>query len=94
MTIREMAPPTHPKWNADGYSNFDHTFDIGEDALAAILRDGGVAPHSAWDHHGALWYEDGQFHEQVSAYGQVVGVVSAPTLAEVVAEVNERWGDL
>lgn len=50
------------------------------------------AYHGAWEFSGRVWFEDGQFHEEVRRYGTLRAVVSADTLEGLVEEVNDRFG--
>ena len=52
----------------------------------------GWCSHPAWDHWGSIWFEDGQFHEEVMVYGSVKKVISADTIEEVFNLVNEEFG--
>lgn len=74
-----------------GMSNFDHSVDPGmEDDLRAGMR----GEHSAWNFHGVVWFDPdkGVFREEVKVYGAVRGTWSAPTLEELMHEVNDRFG--
>lgn len=70
-------------------SNFDLVIPNG---MEAALRSGQSGAHPAWDHWGIVWYEGGLFWEQVKRYREVVDIVSAATLEELMALVNARWG--
>jgi len=74
-----------------GMSNFDHVID---DGLEADLRAGLKGRHAAWDFNGLVWFETriGQFCEAVRQYHVLVGVVAAPTLRELMGEVNDEYG--
>lgn len=80
-----------PRWGTPGYSNCDHEWDDGFDAADLILR-GETAPHYAWDHCGAIWWEDGNFREQVWRYGIPIVVITRGSLAELVDAVNDEFG--
>lgn len=74
-----------------GMTNFDHTIDVG---LEAALRAGGVyGRHAAWNFNGQVWFADGMFHEEVWVYKEPQGTISAPTLEELMAAVNAKYGD-
>lgn len=70
-------------------SNCDHSIDEGMDGA---LRAGGVGEHSAWDFHGDVWFEDGQFHEEVWVYKEYRETSSADTLEQLMTEVNAEYG--
>lgn len=73
-----------------GMSNFDHTID---DGFEEALRAGGVfGRHAAWDFNGKVWFSGGVFVEEVWRYRMPVATVVAPTLAELMAAVNNKWG--
>lgn len=70
-------------------SNLDHSIDEG---LEDDLRNGLVGTHSAWEFNGTVWFEDEMFHEEVWRYHFHIETVSAPTLRELMKEVNDRYG--
>lgn len=73
------------------FSNFDHEIPEG---LESALKAGGVwCEHAAWDHWGAMWHEDGEFHERVMRYQSHVATVSGETFKQVVDAVNEQFGN-
>jgi hypothetical protein len=73
-----------------GMTNFDHAIEPGfEDAL----RRGGVwGRHAAWNFNGRVWFEDGEFHEQVWVYGAPRAILSASTLEDLMCKVNDEYG--
>lgn len=72
-------------------SNLDHRIDDGlADALQAAPQV--YAAHYAWDHHGLVWWDGGEFHERVAQHRVPVAVVSAPTLQRLMAAVNDLYG--
>ena len=74
-----------------GMSNFDHKID---DGLEADLRAGLKGRHAAWEFNGRVWFDArlGMFCEAVRRYHALRGVVAAPTLRELMAEVNDEYG--
>ena len=48
--------------------------------------------HSAWEFYGLVWFGNGVFHEEVRRYRASVDHLTAPTLAELVDVVREKWG--
>jgi hypothetical protein len=73
-----------------GMSNLGHTID---DGLDEALRAGGVfARHAAWEFNGYVWFEGGQFHEQVWRHHVPRETLSAATLPDLMRAVNDRWG--
>lgn len=75
----------------ESYSNFDHTEPQGyEDKMRAGRF---FCLHPAWEHHGTMWFEDGEFHEEVWRHGAHIDTLSAASLRELFDAVNEKWGD-
>ncbi len=75
-----------------GMSNDDGSID---DGLSEILQSEPCrvyGSHCAWDHCGRVWWDGEQFCEQVWCYGSVVGALCAPTLRELMNDVNEQYG--
>jgi hypothetical protein len=86
-----MEADTEVTWSDKGMSNFDHSIDPGMDE---DLRAGMRGEHTAWNFHGQVWYDpaEGAFKEEVSVHKAVRGVLSAPTLEELMDEVNAEYG--
>ena len=73
-----------------GMSNCDHTIDRG---LAKRLRGGRVfAQHSAWNFCGYVWFENGQYHEEVMVHHQYQETIHAKSLKELMQKVNDIYG--
>jgi hypothetical protein len=74
-----------------GMSNFDHSVD---DGLEEALRAGMKGRHAAWEFNGLVWLDErtGLFCEVVRRYHEVVAVHAAPTLKELMHEVNDEHG--
>lgn len=70
-------------------SNFDHSVP---DEAERVLRGGKAIEHPAWDHWGLIWFSGGQFHERVMRYNAHVATISADSLADLLEEVNDRFG--
>ena len=86
----EAMRALHP-WH--GYiTNFDHTIEDGfEDMLRA--EPGEVyGVHSAHNFNGRVWYADGRFFEEVWVYGTPRGTLTADTLKDLMALVNDEYG--
>jgi len=75
-----------------GMSNCDHQIDEG--AAEALQSDPGRVrgEHTAWNFWGAIYYADGQFHEEVWVHHSPRETVSAATLKELMRAVNDRYG--
>lgn len=82
---------TEIAWSDKVMSNFDHTVDPG---LEDDLKQGMHAQHAAWNFCGEVrWDAERQvFTEIVRRYQAEVGEVSAPTLEELMSEVNDEYG--
>jgi hypothetical protein len=77
-----------PGWGL--LSNLDGS--VPED-VDGQLRDKPVwTRHAAWEFNGKVWWQDGQFHEQVWRYHKPVATYSAETLDELYRTVNDAWG--
>jgi len=78
-------------WTDKGMSNFDRSVDPG---LADDLKAGMRAQHSAWNFCGEVrWDAERElFTETVRRYRAEVGQFTAPTLEELMAEVNDQYG--
>lgn len=72
-----------------GMTNYDHSID---GRFEQALRAGRWGRHAAWNFNGRVWFEEGRFHEEVWIYGDPIAVLSAATLKELMAVVNERYG--
>lgn len=85
------AVPEHLNDAGRSYSNFDHEEPEG---MEIELKAGEVyCLHPAWEHHGTMWFENGEFHEEVHRYGVHVDTQTAATLKELFDAVNEKWGE-
>jgi hypothetical protein len=73
----------------DAYSNFDHEMQPGaEDRLKA----GEIGAHSAYNFYGRLWHKDGLYHEEVWQRRCPLEVIIRPSLAELISDVNDKYG--
>lgn len=72
-----------------GYSNYDHTWDEG---AREKVEAGEKVEHFAWEHYGQIWKDGDEYVEEVRQYHFVVATVRAPTLDDLVREVNSRYG--
>lgn len=73
------------------YSNYDHV--LNEDVANELLGDPNVyAGHAAWNFYGRVWYEDGQWTEQVWCYGCPVMTLRGTDLAALIELVNAEYG--
>ena len=89
MSTENRCAPDWPKTDL-GMSNLEGIID---DGLEDALRRGEIGTHSAWRFCGsAVWFEDGEFHEEVWQYHAHIATVSAPSLRGLMDEVNNRFG--
>jgi hypothetical protein len=99
---REMYLEQHPqmkpreevvvsRWT--GMSNFDHTIDKGfADALKAAPNEA-YGHYSGWNFAGRVFWDGAQFQCEVWRYHEVVEIVTASTLEDIMREVCDRYGD-
>jgi hypothetical protein len=87
--IARSVPEGYAEINL-GMSNFDHSIDEGFEERLRNERIWGR--HAAWNFNGRVWFEDGEFHEQVWRYGQPVEHFSGATLAELMGSVSNEYG--
>lgn len=65
---------------------------IQESAEETIKQPNVFGEHCGYNFHGIVWFEDGQYHEEVCMYKMVRGTYHADTLEELVQEVNSKYG--
>ena len=70
-------------------SNFDGLIEEGADEA---LRDGAAGSYPAWNFHGTVWHEDGEFHCAIMVYHIHQGVIKADTLEEIMQIASEEYG--
>lgn len=85
--------PEHLKEFTSDYSNFDHRLQDREGALAALHAGTHYIAHPAWDHWGAIWFENGKYYEQVMRFGSHLDTVEGDTIDEVFRLSNESFGE-
>ena len=73
------------------YSNFDHR--VVESIKELVAAGAHYGTHTAYDHFGVIWCENGRWFEEVQRFHRIVKVVDAATLEELVQVVNEEFGD-
>lgn len=71
-------------------SNFDHHID--EDGEARLKAGGVFARHAGWNFNGTVWWDGSQFCEAVWQYHSHVATLTAPTLRELMTDVNDEYG--
>ena len=71
-------------------SNFDHAFE--SDKLDKVKAGGHSCGYAGWEFWGDVWYEDGKFHCQVKRYHQHIDTITAPTPAELMVNVSDKYG--
>lgn len=75
-----------------GMSNFDHTIDSGLDSALRSEPEKVYANYSGWNFHARVWFENDQFHAEVSVYGAVMDTVSADSLQDIMDSVSSAYG--
>lgn len=73
----------------EAYSNFDHTWN---DGAREAIDNGAQMQHSAWNFVGYISKNGDVYEEQVWQYHSHVKTVTAPSLDELVADVNHQFG--
>jgi predicted ester cyclase len=75
------------------YSNFDHC--LNEKVADELVEQNGkiVAQHAAWNFCGYIWYENGNFHEQVWQYKKPVAEFKNKNIIDLIDEVNSEYGN-
>jgi len=90
MSETLMKEPDDLEEASFDFSNFDYEMPSEADS---VLRAGKHwMAHTAWDHWGAIWFAEGQFHERVMRYGAHVATVSSPDLMGVIRTANGMYG--
>ena len=72
-------------------TNFDHSID---DGLEDDLRAGQVGEHAAWNFYGQVWFDPdaGLFYELVRRFHSPIALHAAPSLQDLMHEVNDEHG--
>jgi len=71
-------------------TNFDHSID---NDIAEQLKDTNFyAGYSAWDFHGSVWFENGEYHCQIKRYGNHIDTISNEDLQGIMNEASEKYG--
>lgn len=74
-----------------GLSNFDHEMQPG--AAEAIADGEHMADYAGWDFHAFVYVgAEGMYVADVHVRHVHSGFATAPTLAELMVEVSDRWG--
>jgi hypothetical protein len=91
LAQRRPAELVAVDWTGLGISNISEP--MVDEGLADLLQcEKKYTHHAAVNFNGEVWWEDGQFHEDVWVYGQIRGHHSSPTLEELAEEVCAKWG--
>lgn len=90
IRINAMRHPDHYENCGLSMSNLDYVID--KDMEEKLISGPFYGTHYGWNFCGSyVWYEDGMFHEEVWHYKEYIETVSAKSLNELMAIVNERW---
>lgn len=73
-------------------TNFDHSIREGADQELKQRPNEAVGAHSAREFRGDVFFDGEEFVEVVNRYHEAVDVVRAPTLEQLMRDVNEKWG--
>lgn len=73
-------------------TNFDHSIREGADQELKQRPNEAVGARSAWEFRGDVFFDGEEFVEVVNRYHEAVDVVRAPTLEQLMRDVNEKWG--
>jgi hypothetical protein len=78
------------KEHTETYSNLEQKMPTGAEE---ILKNGNVyIAHTAWDHWGKMYYENGKFKEDVWRQNEPMGTIEGDALEEVFEKVNDQYG--
>jgi hypothetical protein len=84
------TPSKKLKWIDTVMTNFDG--GIEPDAEARLKAGDCLGGYAAWNFHGHVWWEDGQFHCMVHQYRAHVATLSADSLAGIMKQACELFG--
>ncbi len=93
LHLESQCPPdAQPLPNLQGMSNCDHSIDDGFEAAlrAAPLKVYGR--HAGWNFNGLVWFDGKDFVEEVWVYHVPRTVITAPTLEQLMQDVNDQFG--
>jgi hypothetical protein len=71
-------------------TNFDGSIEPG--LAERLMKEKVLATHTAWDHHGLVWWDGKQFCEEVWVYKAPQEVIKADSLDLLMQQVNEKYG--
>lgn len=75
-----------------GMSNFDYIIDPELERALKRQPNRVYGTHAGQDFNGRVWFDGVRFKEEVWRHGTPVEVVSAASLRELLAMVNDRYG--
>lgn len=85
-------PPKNREYAGSAFcSNFDGAI-INREVAGLLTAEKHYADYPAWEWHGDVWFEDGQFHCYVMRYHVHVDTVSADDVEELQKVVCDKWG--
>lgn len=85
------AIPEHLKIWLETYSNLTGVHP-GDEAEKAVKDGTHYVAHTAWDHWGAIWFENGKFIEETHVHRLVVGTYEGDTMQSVFEQANHEHG--
>lgn len=74
----------------DVMSNFDHS--INKDIAKQLKETNSYAGYPAWDFHGMVWYQNGQYHCEIKRYRCHIDTISNEDLKEIMNEASDKYG--
>jgi hypothetical protein len=82
-------------WNRDWFggslmTNLNGTIDRNKER--EIRAGGCCGQHAARDFCGEVWFQGGQYHEEVWRHHVHIDTLSADTLEDLMQLVNDKWG--
>lgn len=78
------------KYIGDVMTNFDHSIDY--ELAPQLIGENSYASYPAWDFHGSVWHEEGQYHCEIWQYRSYQETISAETLGEIMDIVSGEYG--
>ena len=78
------------EWIGEVMSNFDHCID--NDIAQQLKETISYADYPAYEFHGSVWFEDGQYHCQIKRYGRHIDTISNEDLREIMDEASDKYG--
>jgi hypothetical protein len=75
------------------YANFDHKLNQNVADQLKVQPGKTYAQHAAWGFCGYVWYQDGQWYEEIWIHNTRKTTRSNEDLRELIEEVNDHYGN-